>query len=802
MSHMCENQFYPFYRVLFNSRLSGKHLEKDGEGSKNINIKCTEKKSSAVVQLCTRNACLFTGLLSALACPVSAQTNDSSTSSALLEEVIVTSRKREESMQDAPLAVSAYGDRQIDALKVRDLENLAVGIPNVSLDDAGTAKGYANFSVRGLGINSSILSIDPSVGVFVDGVYMGIPAGMVFDVFDLEKIEVLRGPQGTLFGRNVTGGAIQMTTKLPGEAFEAVVKTAADGGGEGGLNYYAMASVGGPLSETFAAKLSAYVNQDDGWFKNQYTDDEFGEVDQQMVRAIGVWSPGANEIILRVEHDKNDSDGPAAQTHTNGSGVPGSFANFERDSFDMSIDEEGFYNTETDFVTLEYNRDVNFGEGSITNILGWRKFYAVSRGDIDSQPVWLFHSDTWTDAEQLSNELRYTGRFADRATLTTGLYYFTNSVDYHERRNLLGIANGGAAPAAVFDGGGYYDVNSWAMFATLDYETSDSFIWNFGLRYTYEEKEAEIASLSQNITNTPDGQTCNLVEPEPGEAKCEPDFIDEHDWSDVSPKLGFTYLLNEQQRVYSFLTRGFRSGGYNLRNTSFDPADVPGPFDEEIVDSFELGYKSESDRSRFNAALFYNKISQMQRELSFPGPIGVIQLIRNVADANIYGVEVEGTAALTEGLFVNYSVGLLDASYSDIQADLNRDGVIDEKDESLDLPRAPEVTYSLGFTHETAVGQWALLNSRIHYAYRDESAYTDDNLGYVLSLEMLDLGVDLRSADETWEVGIYGKNLLNDVKHGGDTQLPDDISGVPTGGTFAPLSKGRIYGMQFTYHFK
>lgn len=726
----------------------------------------------------------------------------SGASSALLEEVIVTSRKREESMQDAPLAVSAYGDRQISALKIRDLENISVGIPNVSLDDAGSAKGYANFSIRGLGINSSILSIDPSVGVFVDGVYMGIPAGMVFDVFDLEKIEVLRGPQGTLFGRNVTGGAVLMSTKKPGDTFEVKTKAAIDGGGDGGLNKYLMASLGGPVSENLSAKISAYANQDDGWFKNQYNGEDFGEVDQLMFRAVGVWSPGSSEFILRLEHDENDSDGPAGQVHTNGMDIPGQFANFDRDSFDLSIDEEGFYNTETDFVTLEYNRDVAFGGGTITNILGWRSFYAESLGDIDSQPVWLFHSDTWTDAEQLSNEIRYTGKFANRATFTGGLYYFSNAVDYHERRNLLGIATGGAAPAAVFDGGGYYDVESWALFTTLDYEWTDKFIWNLGLRYTYEEKEAEVASLSQNIKNTPEGQTCNLVAPAPGEEKCEPDFIDSQDWTDVSPKIGFTYLMDEQRRLYSFWTRGFRSGGYNLRNTSFNPADVPGPFDEEIVDSVELGYKSEGEQSRFNVALFYNKISQMQRELNFPGPIGVIQLVRNVADANIYGIELEGTSGLTDHLFLNYSIGWLDASYSDIEADLNRDGVTDSKDEDLDLPRAPELTYSLGVNYELNLAEWAYLSSRINYAYRDESAYTDDNLGYILSQEILDIGLDLHATDESWVVGLYGKNLLNDVKHGGDTQLPNDISGVATGGTFAPLSKGRVYGIEFSYHFQ
>ena len=136
-------------------------------------------------------------------------------SSALLEEVVVTARKREEGSQDVPISISAYSSDQIDALKVRNLTNLAVSMPSVVLDEIGTSRGYANFSIRCLGINSSIPSIDPAVGMVVDGVYLGTNAGVVFDTFDLKSIEVLRGPQGTLFGRNVTGGAVLLNSKAP-----------------------------------------------------------------------------------------------------------------------------------------------------------------------------------------------------------------------------------------------------------------------------------------------------------------------------------------------------------------------------------------------------------------------------------------------------------------------------------------------------------------------------------------------------------------------------------------------------------
>ena len=179
------------------------------------------------------------GLALALtAVPAAAQGDQSrrGSASALLEEITVTARKREESLQDAPLSVSALSEDQVAALKIRDLTNLSVGLPNVVLEDVGTTRGVANFSIRGLGVTASIPSIDPTVGVFVDGVYMGLNNGILFDTFDLQSIEVLRGPQGILFGRNVTGGAVLLNTKKPGQEFEAKVRAAVDGGGDGGLN--------------------------------------------------------------------------------------------------------------------------------------------------------------------------------------------------------------------------------------------------------------------------------------------------------------------------------------------------------------------------------------------------------------------------------------------------------------------------------------------------------------------------------------------------------------------------------------
>lgn len=739
------------------------------------------------------SALLGTVMAASFSTAAQAQQETRRSTSALLEEVVVTARKREEGSQDVPLSISALGADQLEALKIRDLTNLSVRLPNVALDDVGTARGTANFSIRGLGVNSSIPGIDPTVGVVVDGVYIGLNNGILFDTFDLESVEVLRGPQGTLFGRNVTGGAVLLNSKKPGDEFEFSARAAIDQGPEGGPSRYAMASVGGPINDIVAARLTAYHNDDDGFVENQFDGEDIGVIRQTMVRPVVVLTPTDElELILRYEYGKVTGDGPVGQSHTNGSGVPGTPFNADRESFDVSIDEPGSQDNETNALTIELNYDVAFGEGTITNIYGVRDYQSKGVGDIDAQPVWLFHAPSWLDYRQVSNELRYNGLFADRYNVTTGVFYFDSEINYHERRELAGIATGGVAPAAQFDGGGNLLTETWAVFASVDIDLNEKMVLSLGGRYSEEDKEAEIASLSQNI-NSP----CNIVTMN----DCDFDFVDDDSWSSFSPKIGLTYTLSDDAFVYANYSQGTRSGGYNMRNTSFNPADTPGPFDQETVDSIELGYKSSfGGRGILNAAVFYSQIDDMQREINLPGPIGVIQLVRNTAEATIMGLEVDATWGLTDNLVAIASIGVLDASYDKVLVDLNGDGVIDGADKDLDLPRAADLTYTVGLNHDLELGGWGYMGSRISYSYRDESAYTDNNLGFINEQNRVDAGLDFYSNDGHWVFSVYGRNLLDEVLNGNDTQLPNDISGIPLGGTFAPLSKGRRIGLEVTYN--
>lgn len=735
-------------------------------------------------------------LIAALAAPFAhAQDETQGAASALLEEITVTARKRDEISQSVPIAITAFSGDQLEALKIRDLQDLSISMPNVSLDDIATFRSTANFSIRGLGINSSIPSIDPTVGLFIDGVYMGQNLGVLIDMFDIESIEVLRGPQGTLFGRNVTGGAVLINTRRPGEEFELAVRGALDGNpsGDGGMTQYLMASIGGPLSNTVGARLSVYYSDDDGYWVNQFDNSDFGAAETKIIRPVLTWTPtDALDFTFRWEHLESEGDGPASQSHTNGAGVDGTPVNFSRESFDFSVDERGFYEFTNDLVTLQMDWDVAFGDGTITNIFGWKDYTSTALSDIDAQPAWLFHAPAWSNQEQLSNELRYSGQFG-KTTLTTGIFWFTQEINYHERRNLLGVATGGVAPALTQDGGGNYEVDSLAWFGELDYAVNDRWTLTGGLRFTDEKKKADIASLVFNV-NSP----CNVVI---GGPFCTFDFSDEEDWQAWSGKLGVTYNM-ESGLLYGNFSRSQRAGGYNLRNTAADTVNLgPGPFDEEVVDNLEFGVKTDFlNGGRFNAAVFFTMVKDQQREVNLSDPVtGVVQVIKNTADTDILGFEFDAVVPVGNATVLTASLGYIDPEYQDIFFDLTGDGVIDEQDFALKPPRAPELTYALGITHDFQFANASTLSLRANYAYVDDAFYTDNNLGTLNSRSNLTLGLDWFSPSGTWVTSFYGRNLLDDVGHGGDTQLPSNLGGVPLGGTFAPLTRGAVVGVEVTF---
>lgn len=693
-----------------------------------------------------------------LALPAQAQTD------VFIEEVVVTATKRAGgiSVQDAAVAITAFGQDQIDAYFIRDVRAIGALAPNVALEDLGTTPGVANFTIRGLGINSSIPSIDPTVGVFVDGMYMGVNAGVVTDIFDLEAIEVLRGPQGLLFGRNVTGGAVLLRTTRPTDELSINARIAT----ETENNHYGSAVVSGPLGDTLRGKIAVYANDDGGWHTNLANGNaNFGASKTKLARGALDWDIGDNGyMIIRAEVGDTNGDGPASQ---NGGLFP-------EDGFEFAIDEEGFNDQDWKSTSAEITWDVGGGDGQIYNLLAWRDYNSTGVSDIDAMPVFLFHAGLSLKQDQISNELRYSGSIGDKSYLTAGVYYFEQSMQYREQRII---------PPSGLDitGGGDVDQTTVALFGQLDIDVAQDLTLNLGIRYTQEDKEGKVATLFLDQCEL--NGSCAFF-----------DFEDDNTWSSVTPKIGLQYATNDEGQIYGFWTKGFRSGGYNLRHTLLT---VPNEaFDQEEQNTVEVGWKQDfaDGRFRMNLAAFLNRIEELQREINETDPIvGVQQLIRNTADADIAGFEGEIYWQLSDTFFFRANVGYVDGTYTDVRFDLNGDGVIDDEDLALSLPRLSPWSYGAELMYSREFG-WGTLSARVDGYHRDGAAYTDNNLGMLRGSDMFGAAISTIFMDDRLVVSLFGRNLKNDSTIGGDTQLP-----FFPGATFSPLNKGRTYGLELQW---
>lgn len=728
-----------------------------------------------------------------------------------INEILVTGTKTRdpENVQDIPIAVTAFNSDTLEAYKIRTISGLSFQAPTVSLDDVGTTRGTANFTIRGLGINSSIPSIDPTVGVFVDGVYLGINGGVVFDLFDLDSVEILRGPQGVLFGRNVTGGAVVINTGNPTEDFRGKFRAAVDGpaldGGRGGANYTVSGVVSGPIVEdVLLFKVGAYYNKDEGYFTNLFDNSNHGAAETKILRGALEARLGGLTLLGKLDYFESDGDGPSSQNR----------ALFDRNSFDFSIDEPGAYSNEIWTGSLTATMDI--GPGTLTNVFGYRKYDSTTLGDIDATPLFLFHSETETAQEQFSNELRYAMKF-DNLDLTIGGFYFNQDLAYTETRALRRDLPPAFQPP-VFFGGGAQDHEVIGVFANAQYQLTDALSVIAGIRWNQETKDAGVTYILPRAPCSFVQGTCPTGT-EPFDPATERDgFTDRIRFRNVSPKVGLQYEFADSQ-IYGHWSRGFRSGGYNFRITSvevfnraFDQTGLLG-FDEEKVDNYEIGGKFQTaDRSfTLNAAAYVTKVSNMQREVNLADPgAGIVQNILNTADATIMGFEAEARMRVSDSLAFTANIGIIDAEYDEVLFDISGDGFINDTDLALSLPRVPPITVGLGAIHEWDLGNSSIL-TRVNYQYRDRAAYTDDNLGWLNDLSNLEANITWNTPVEGLSLSLYGRNLLDQVQEGGDTQVPfggPNSTGVrrpfgpnPTQGTFTPLMRGRNIGIEALFEF-
>ncbi|HIF17421.1 MAG TPA: hypothetical protein EYG50_09170 [Cycloclasticus sp.] len=704
----------------------------------------------------------------------------------LMQEVVTRSRKKDdaEMLQDVPIAVTAVSGEQIEAMFATDVTDIGYKSPNVQLNATASIPMFANFAIRGMGVNGTVLSDDPAVGVFVDGMYLGVGAGVITNTFDLESMEVLRGPQGTLFGRNVTGGGVLLNSKRPADEFGFRVRTIVGND----QNRQLMMSVDAPIAEDFAyGRLTILSSSLGDTYDNRAVGaDDVGEKELLVVRPKLRLTPTENlSILLSGEYGSGESDpGPRrliANVQTAGvtkADVPGLPALPSLSSPDLSADFVTDKPIDTEWkhaiaeIEWEYSDKV-----TIKSITAWRELEQRNvYNDVDGSAFNFFNftSEGGLNQEQFSQELIASIQLTDNVDLTTGAFYFDQEYDYSEGRQILG----GAVNQA-----GYGEIkhDTKAIFASVDVALNEYWNVTVGGRYSWESKETRLARRTQPEC----GGNAGFL------ADCVVGFEDEEDWKNFTPKVGVQYNADEDTQYYASFTKGFRSGGFNIRATK---PGTEGPYDEEEIDAYEVGMKTgfADGKGRLNVALFYNEFTDLQRTVL---DAAANQTIQNAGAGTMMGSEIELSYLIGDNLLLEAVHGYVMTEFDEfLGLDLTGDGVADPGlAKKLEVAHVPHWTSFLAATYDIPVstGNVAVRGS---YSYTDESFADDKNLYEINSYELFDASVTYTTHDGKWAVSAFGKNLADEVYFTTAFILRPNFD-------IGDLGSRRSFGVSLTYEY-
>ena len=718
--------------------------------------------------------------ISAALAAVAAPTGVLAQGAQVLDEVVVTARKREESLQDMGMSVSALSGTEVEATFARDIGELANISPNLIIDDTSQGPGgVAAVTIRGIGIAEVESSFDPAVGVVIDGLFLGKASGSITKLLDIERIEVLRGPQGTLFGRNSIGGVINITRAQPSNEFGG--KFRASYGNYQRLELDGLVNI--PLGDEFAVKLLASRHdQGRGYFYNLTTDRRDGEEEYLMFGAQMLWTP-RDDLEFRYSYMREEYDQDTPPLLNNA--IPGQLF---CDAFGFCAPRVGEPST-GDRYTVEQNgpNDAQFDADThilgmtwdindafaLDYIFGFRKTDEEVLQDFDATPLTLFETSRPEVYRQRSHELRLTS-VGERLNYTVGAYLF-NSEYTIDLLSFIGFV----IPDTVIEvpQTSNQTTESWALFVEADYALTDTLTLTVGGRYSDDKKTAQ-------ITND-----VVIVMEQPARAS----------WSEFTPKLGLQWAATDEVMLYALYSTGYRAGGFSGRPTTQEAAELP--YDPETVKNYEIGLKSELfQRSlRLNASVFRMDYDDKQEEQSVAVEFGTGQqtVVANAASATIWGAELDFLyLPPLDGLTIQGNVGWLNASYDEFVADIGFGGVTDNS--GLEFRRAPRWNSSLAAVYEWETGPgtawvragWRYLGS--HEVSLLNSPQTSNSAQH-----LVDASINYRYGNA--QFSLYGRNLLNEDGY----TVGFDVGGLAAGSlwTYTATRPPRTWGVQITYDF-
>jgi iron complex outermembrane receptor protein len=687
-----------------------------------------------------------------------------------LEEVIVTARKTEENIQDTPVAVTALTAAALEERAITNISEIASSTPSLRFDPVAAISGSSNsvtVFMRGVGQTDFNLTIDPGVGIYVDGVYISRSVGALLDTADIDRIEVLRGPQGTLFGKNTIGGAIAITSLRPATELGFTAELAAGSFDRADVRFTADV----PLSDEWRLHFTGARFTRDGYVERLYDGEDASDRDALMGRLVTEWTPGDATLTLALDGSRSREATVGAtalkiyEVNPSPATIPVHFPTISnlllngascvppnpgRLSDPVCYNEQwlsgdprktwaaGSNVSDADVWGASLTAEFPLGSLRFKSITAYRELDSDFDLDTDVSPVALVNTANDYQQEQFSQEFQLSGESGERLRWLLGLYYLgERGTDVNLLTTVL----------TTFRSGGSVDNDSYAAFGQLIWDVAPRTALTLGGRYTSETKRF---SPDQVILTTlpvpglpfaPGDRVLPL-----GEVATESD--------EFTPSVSLDYEFADTVMAYVSYARGFKSGGFTQR--IFPPEPETPSFEPEFVDTYETGLKTEllDRRLRWNSAVFYSEYTDQQVIVID----GFAPKVRNAGDSRIWGVESEIEAIASPRLRLNGSVSYLNAEYTSIDpraAPVNIDSM---------LVNTPEWMVSLGLTGVLWANGSGELSTRWDWSYSSELAKDSENTPELIqeAYDTVNASVTYARADGRWALTVGGTNLTDE----------------------------------------
>ncbi|MFT6898277.1 MAG: iron complex outermembrane receptor protein [Paraglaciecola sp.] len=767
----------------------------------------------------------------------------------VIEVIEINARKRVESIQESPLAVSAFTG---DALKNRglgDISQMDQFVPNLSFDTTAPISGSSNTSsvfIRGIGQTDFVFTSDPGVGIYLDGVYIARSTGSVLDSMDIERVEIIRGPQGTLFGKNTIGGAISVTTARPDEEFRGAVEVTVGNFGNKKLRGY----VNIPITDDFYTRLSLSSNEKDGYATRILTGQSLGGEDKQAARLTARWyAADSLTFDFSADYSTANEESPASSlVNFNSDEIGGPSTLFAGLAYNNLIGGNPLAGSEipalaafsllpglpadtprydSRFLTGDLRKsnatgptgskydifgssliaewDVN-EDFTIKSITGYREFDSQFGRDADGSPLNLVHTMNDMSHEQFSQEFQFIGSsFDNTLNWVAGIYYFDETgtdlveVSFAQETfdiyaslgtgcDLSQIGGPNLIPAGICPN--IFRVDASGNGTKVDNQSKAVF-----LEVDYALTDKLDLTLGARYSEDIKGIDISgyLIGGAPGIA----DPVQEETFTDISGRFILNYHWKKDLITYLSYSQGYKSGGFNSRYGL--PLEQPTFFNPEEVDSWEAGLKLDfwNGHARLNTAIFsadYNDIQVVVFDNGIPRTI-------NAAEGKIEGLEAELILSPIDNVKVDISYGYLDARYTELDTSVVGSfgaPIVNPIESDYLFVNTPENSVSLGAQYDAELSDNSLLIFRADISYKDKVANDAINTPELIqkSLTLLNVTASYVPNDGNWKIALYGKNLAD------KEYITSGVADKPGFGLVeANVARPREFGAVITYNF-